>query len=580
MGRFGRGAPIFGPFLFRPWMPLFRSRVAFLAGGLAISLVVSSCDVIAPERTLNAAAAPPTVEEFEAFRDDLFYAGEIELEIPDALSTGARVVLFIDGEIVDECVGPNCSFRILTSDYEDGPHEVAITYLPPDGIEPSVGLGSLLGLGRVLFRDTVQFDQTPPTPVQITNGDWTEEGIRLRWESPPGANRNARAYNVFTQHPDQDGFPISLPAPAEEVLDDRVPLRMGDVATYRVSVTNGASPGGAGPFATSEPYTVTASPEIGDRRFCGEDVSDPVLRFVPFATVPGSARLLGLCYMDRGVAVRALDLTTQVYGPLTTLPAPPQGSSFGFDLVSDPSGVFAIIGRSGSVPIRYVAALLDPSTLTLGPWVELVPPGGWGLNSAGGAVGPDGRLYVKDETEVVHVFDPTDGSHLQSLLAPLSPRSSTRVLSRVGREGLLVYRPGEIVRIDMAARPARVTAMLPRSSSSSPRFVTDANGLVYRFNGFSSSDRMDVVDPVSLRPLRSFTVAGGVPVTQVWGDLDGVYAFTPLSGRGGEIVRLRSDGTEIGRRLSVHPDVLIPTPTPGSVFFVWAGRPASIDTIP
>lgn len=548
------------------------------------TLALFGCDAIAPERTINDAAGAPEVVAFEALRSDLAYAGVIEVEAPARSEGGGGplVVLFVDGERANDCTGPPCTIGLDTRNYEEGPHELTLTYLRPGSSSASIGLGALLGLGPVLLRDTVTFDQSPPVPVEIVASEWTPFGVRLRWWSPPGTNRNARAYRILARrYGEQVGESITVAAPGQEVVDTQFELRMGDRLSYEVSVTNGVSLGSGGSLleATSQPRTVLASPEIEGGRFCGEALDDPVSRMIPFATQPGFDRLLGLCYIgDEAPAIRALTLSTRTYGPIVELGAPPGGGTFFFDLLSEPGGSAFVFARTTSVPLRYFASPLDPADLSLGSWVELVSPNGWGLNSSGVVVGPDGRLFAKDHLESVHVFDSNDGSYLQTVVEAASAGTQTTGLQRVGLSGLLVYRPGERLLVDMTAQPATI-AIRSRTTEfpfERPAYATDATGRIYRH---TSSPTIDVVDSATLQRLRSFDVSGGAPVVQLWGGLDGVYAMTYDEQRSFEVVRLAPDGTEIGRRASVPIHQLVPTSTPGEVFVHLGGVPPFIDTV-
>lgn len=539
--------------------------------------------MVAPERTINEDAQPPRTVAFEALRSDLAYAGEIAIEVPanQAPSGTLQAVLFVDGARANTCAGPPCTIRLDTRDFDDGPREIAVTYqtATPD---PSIGLGALLGYGAVILRDTVTFDQSPPVPVEIVEAEWTPEGVRLRWESPEGANRNATQYRVVArQFGTQVGDAILLDAPASDALDPTTEYLIGDRRTYEVSVTNGVRSSPSSPLqtASSAPVEVTVSTPVGTQFECGVE-GDPFGTAASYAWLQGRGELLALCGFDTGLNLRTYDLSSGTVSDPAPFAPLPAGGPYGFELVSTPDGEVAIVGESGRIPQTYVAAPLDVSTGQPGPWVTLAMPPNPTPDAARRALIPGGRVVLTDPEKRVRVFDLASGDLLQTLAeGPFNPTGPYAFL-HAGQDQLVYLRNTEVLSLAVGDEPVQVTGTGSSPFSDPIRFAADATGRLYRWRSFGGSSRVEVVDPVTLGVVGSFSVAGGVGVTRLWGGLDGVYARTCGSKAGCQLVWLGHDGTERGRRPTV-PGInsLVPTPTPGT-FYVTADGFPFLDSIP
>ena len=547
-------------------MPVYRPAAAAL-----FLLGLSACDVVAPQRAFNDAAQPPRVIAFDAFEPGLEYAGDVFVGVDRALSQTpfATASLFVDGQPVGACAPP-CQIGLGTSAYADGPHVLSLALNATGRPDPTVGLGALLGLGAVVLRDTVVFDQAPPVPVRITETEWTDAGVRVRWETPGGGNRNARTYNVTAlRFGEQVGPTLIVAAPATEVLDTAHPRRIGDLLTYVVYVTNGATNSTLDPIYAepSAPVAAVASFPLTRTPECPDDAPGGAAEAAAYASVPGTDRILALCTTGLSTPrLRRYSAATRSASDAVPLSVP---SGFSYDVVASPGGAFALVGSRWASP-RVIVAALDPETLQPGPFTDLqLPSGSTGeFPFSPSLLDGQGRIFLPAPDGSVLAFDRTTGELLQAFAGGRTPDgfAGSGALAQPALDRLVFVGFERMLGIDASARPARVTAERVIADHLMPtQYAADASGHLYRIAGRSRF--IDVLDPATLTVQRSIVVAGAESLGSIRGDVDGVYVYGSRPDGSGDLSRYASSGTLLGRRpvVSLVGD-LLPTATPGEFF--------------
>ncbi|NBB90418.1 MAG: hypothetical protein GVY23_04325 [Spirochaetes bacterium] len=235
-----------------------------------------------------------TIEtSFGALSERDAIAGKVSISVPPD-SLGREIVglnLYVDGRLEQKAGPLTDRVELETRRFSDGEHEVAL------GVRyarEETGALSLLRELPTMFVDTLVFDQSPPTPVDV-EARAAEREWQVSWSASTDENFYAYIVQRYSEGPyGFQSIDTLYDRSTTSIVDDLPPV-YGAEATYRVLTSNGVETTRSDAVATIFGTTRRAQQQ-----------AEPYYPAIPPRLRPGTDEVYSLTYGS----VRAFDLAT------------------------------------------------------------------------------------------------------------------------------------------------------------------------------------------------------------------------------------------------------------------------------